>query len=69
MRAAVIVNRGAGAVERRELSAESLGESFGATGVEAEVHLVDGPDIPQVARAALARGVDALVAGGGDGTV
>lgn len=69
MRVAVIVNRGAGTVQRQELTPDQLRDAFAATGVEAEVHFVDGPAIPETARAALARGVDALIAGGGDGTV
>ncbi len=69
MRAAVIVNHGAGTVQRQELTPDQLRDAFTAAGVEAEVHFVDGAEIPETARAALARGVDALIAGGGDGTV
>ena len=69
MRAAVIVNQGAGTVQRQELTPDQLRDAFAAAGVEAEVHFVDGAEIPEAARAALARGVDALIAGGGDGTV
>jgi diacylglycerol kinase family enzyme len=69
VRVAAIVNRGAGAVQRQELTADQLRDAFAAAGVEAEVHFVDGAEIPETARAALARGVDALIAGGGDGTV
>lgn len=69
MRVTAIVNRGAGSLAGQELTAESLGESFRAAGIEAEVHFVDGSRVQAAAREALARSVDALIAGGGDGTV
>jgi diacylglycerol kinase family enzyme len=69
MRVAAIVNRLAGAVERGELSAGDLLRAFRASGIEAEVHLVEPGRVAEAARAALAKGVDAVVAGGGDGTV
>lgn len=42
---------------------------FREAGVEAEVRLVSGDRLAETARAALASGAEALVAGGGDGTI
>lgn len=65
MRIAVVVNRGAGSVTEGKVDAGALRQSFLADGTEAEVHVVPGERIAEVARA----GVEAVVAGGGDGTV
>ena len=69
MRIAVIVNQGAGSVVRGQVSAESLRQSFQQEGTEAEVHVIPGEQILETAREAVARGLDAVVAGGGDGTI
>ena len=69
MRIAVIINQGAGSVVTGQVSAESLRQSFLREGTEAEVHVIPGERICDTAREALARGVDAVVAGGGDGTI
>lgn len=42
---------------------------FREAGAEADVHFVPGERIVETARVALASGVDAVVAGGGDGTI
>ncbi|HEV2854624.1 MAG TPA: diacylglycerol kinase family protein [Thermoanaerobaculia bacterium] len=69
MRITVIVNQGAGSVVSGDVSAESLRQSFQKEGTEAEVHVIPGEQILETARQAVARGVDAVVAGGGDGTI
>jgi diacylglycerol kinase family enzyme len=69
MRVAVIVNRGAGAVAAGRVNAEDLRRSFLEIGTDAEVQLIPGEEIPDAARAAVAAGAEAVVAGGGDGTV
>lgn len=69
MKIAVIVNQGAGSVISGDVSAEGLRQSFQKEGTEAEVHVIPGEQICDVARQAVARGVDAVVAGGGDGTI
>lgn len=69
MRIAVIVNQGAGAVVAGRVSAEGLRESFRKEGTEAEVHVIPGETILETARRAVAEGVDAVVSGGGDGTI
>jgi diacylglycerol kinase family enzyme len=69
MRIAVIVNQGAGSVVSGSVSSESLRQSFLKEGTEAEVHVIPGERILETAREALAGGVDAVVAGGGDGTI
>ncbi|HEX9940441.1 MAG TPA: diacylglycerol kinase family protein, partial [Thermoanaerobaculia bacterium] len=69
MRITVIVNRGAGSVTTGEVSAESLRQSFLEEGTEAEVHVIPGEEIEETARQAVAGGADAVVAGGGDGTI
>ncbi|HEV8579491.1 MAG TPA: diacylglycerol kinase family protein [Thermoanaerobaculia bacterium] len=69
MRIAVIVNQGAGAVAAGRVSTEGLRRSFLGMGTDAEVQVIPGEGISEAARAAVAAGVDAVVAGGGDGTV
>jgi len=68
-RIAAIINSGAGSVIAAGLEAEGLRRLFEEAGVEAEVHFVPGDRIVATARAALAAGAEALVAGGGDGTI
>ena len=68
-RIAAIVNSGAGSVRASGLTAEGLRRLFREAGVEAEVHVIPGDRIAETARAALESGIDALVAGGGDGTI
>ncbi len=68
-RIAAIINSGAGSVRASDLDAEGLRRLFQEAGVEAEVHFVPGDRIVETARAALASGAEALVAGGGDGTI
>src|ERR1700712_336563 len=65
----VLVNRHGGAVKKRGITAESLREVFLKAGTEPDVHLIPGDEICDAARAAVAKGVDAVVAGGGDGTI
>lgn len=69
MRVAVIINRGAGSVVTGQVSADNLRQSFQQEGTEAEVHVIPGERILETAREAVASGVDAVVAGGGDGTI
>lgn len=72
MRARAIVNRGGGTLsgsDAAEVQAR-LEAAFAVHGVEAEVRLVSGGELNgQFREAAEANGVDAVVAGGGDGTV
>lgn len=68
-RIAAIINSGAGSVRASGLDADSLRRLFQEAGVEADVHFVPGDRIVPTAREALAAGAEALVAGGGDGTI
>jgi diacylglycerol kinase family enzyme len=69
MRVTVLVNRGSGTVKRRKLTAGSLREMFQTAGVEADVRLLPGRKIQDAAREAAKGGAEAVVAGGGDGTI
>lgn len=66
---AVIVNSEGGTVREENLDAEALRKLFREAGAEAEVHLVPGDRIAETAKVALARKPEAVVAGGGDGTI
>jgi diacylglycerol kinase family enzyme len=72
MRVRAIVNRGGGTLLKSggdDLD-ERLRAAFAARGVDAEVSLVPSDEIaPAFAEAARAEGLDAVVAGGGDGTI
>lgn len=69
MRVIVLLNRAAGTAEKEGASAEAVEAAFRAAGVEATVEQLDGSQMEARARKALRDGVDAIVAGGGDGTV
>lgn len=70
MRVRVIANRAGGAFIRDDKLAERLDAALEAAGVDAEVRLVEGAGIADAfAEAAEAKGLDAVVAAGGDGTV
>ncbi|MEW6733702.1 MAG: diacylglycerol kinase family protein [Acidobacteriota bacterium] len=65
MRIMVLIN----AAARKKLSLSDVNAAFQAAGVEAEINRLEGKRIASAARAAVAAGVDAVVAGGGDGTI
>ena len=69
MKVAVLVNRHGGSVRKKGITAESLRELFQQAGTEADVQLIPGEEICDAARAAVKAGVDAVVGGGGDGTI
>ena len=69
MRTALIVNSGSGTVRKEQVDEAFLRELARQAGLEAEVHLVPGERITETAQRALESGVEALVAGGGDGTI
>ncbi|HEX3552291.1 MAG TPA: diacylglycerol kinase family protein [Thermoanaerobaculia bacterium] len=65
----MLVNRGSGTVKKKRLTVEGLREMFQKAGIEADVRLIPGGEIVDAARAAVKAGTEAVVAGGGDGTV
>lgn len=66
----MIANPGSGAFIRDGKLAERLDAALKAAGIEADVRLADGAKIAGAfAEAATAKGLDAVVAAGGDGTV
>ena len=71
MRVVAIVNSGAGSGSAGEIDAEELRALFRSEGVEAEVRIVSGERVGEAAQEAVRSGdaVDAVIAGGGDGTV
>src|SRR5689334_18968110 len=66
MRVAALLNAAAGTVA---VPAALVREALTAAGLDAEVRAVPGERLAEAARAAADSGVDAVVAGGGDGTV
>ncbi|MDQ6683505.1 MAG: diacylglycerol kinase family lipid kinase [Pseudomonadota bacterium] len=64
----VILNAGSGGGNDDAL-AKRVGELFAATGIRAEVKLAAGAELSACVEAAIAAKPDAVVAGGGDGTV
>ncbi len=71
MKVRVIVNRSGGTLGGKGgEAAERLGSAFAARGVEADISLAGPDELPAAfAAAAAAPGYEAIVAGGGDGTV
>jgi diacylglycerol kinase family enzyme len=70
MKVRVIVNKGGGTAKGDEEEAAKIKAAFAAHGVEADVRMTASDDIVDAFReAAAAPGLDAVVAGGGDGTL
>lgn len=71
MRVLVILNQAAGTLVASSSGDEEhrIRAGFTAGGVDAEVRKVDGADLAAVARSAGGEGFDAVIAGGGDGTL
>jgi diacylglycerol kinase family enzyme len=67
--AAVLLNRGGGAVAADGSIADKVAAALGSAGVDAEVELIDGGDCEVRAKAIAERGDPLLIVGGGDGTV
>ena len=73
LRLCVLVNAGGGSVQGRDPLPE-LREAFESHGLEADLHLLPGDELEAAAQQALertgpGRHYDAVVAGGGDGTI
>src|SRR6478672_12020246 len=71
MRVLVILNQAAGTLAASSAGDEPqrIRDGFIAAGVDADVRDVAGAELESVARGAAAEGFDAVVAGGGDGTL
>jgi diacylglycerol kinase family enzyme len=70
VRVRAIVNRAGGTLKGISEEEERIVEAFRAAGVDADVRMTDSADIyDALAEAAAAPGLDAVVAGGGDGTL
>lgn len=73
MRVYALINPGAGTAEKSSDLAERLEALFKSHGIEAELNLVTGPALPAAAQAARQRAkrgeIDAVLAGGGDGSL
>ena len=69
MRIVAIVNAESGTVRRIGLDAATLQGMFRDAGVEADVRFVQGDQVDATARHAVRSEVDAVIAGGGDGTI
>ena len=71
MKVAVVLNETAGTLLGRPVAgvAADLGQAFAAHGVPASVVAARGPAVDAAIRAAVASDADAVVIGGGDGTV
>ena len=70
MRVRAIVNRAGGTLKGADEEEQQIVAAFEAAGVDAEVRMTDSADIyAALKEAAAAPGLDAVVAGGGDGTL
>ena len=69
MRVTVLVNGRSGAVRKGRVTAGSLLTMFQEAGVEADVRILPGDELCDAARKAVKAGAEAVVAGGGDGTI
>ena len=70
MKIRVIVNRSGGTLKGSDDEETRIRAAFGAAGVDAEIRMTESADIFEALKeAAAAPGLDAVVAGGGDGTL
>jgi diacylglycerol kinase family enzyme len=71
MKASVLLNVAAGSVETKETceAVARVGAAFEAAGAEASVHAVEATGLADAVAQAVARDDDAVVLGGGDGTL
>jgi diacylglycerol kinase family enzyme len=71
MRVIVLLNQGAGVAgkERTRETHRLVAESFNNLGIDAELRAVPGKELAAAARAAVNTPVEAIIAGGGDGTI
>jgi diacylglycerol kinase family enzyme len=69
MKVVAIVNSGGGTVRREGLDAAAVQALFREAGVEADIRFVPGECVDETAGEAARSGVDAVIAGGGDGTI
>jgi YegS/Rv2252/BmrU family lipid kinase len=71
LKAVVILNERSGACLKAggSHSADAIGRAFAAEGVEADVRCIPAQKISAEVKAAITRGVDTIVAAGGDGTI
>ena len=70
MKIRVIVNRGGGTLKGEDEEEQRIVAAFEAAGVDADVRMTESADIFEAMKAAAeAPGLDAVVAGGGDGTL
>lgn len=70
MKIRVIVNRGGGTLQGKGDEEQRIAAAFAAAGVDADIRMTDSADIfDAMKEAAVAPGLDAVVAGGGDGTL
>ena len=71
MRVALVLNGAAGALLGRptEATAARLGQILAEAGAEARVSVAEGPDLCRALDAAVASDAEAILVGGGDGTI
>jgi diacylglycerol kinase family enzyme len=71
MRAIVLLNQGAGAStsQRTQETHQLIAQCFKNSGIDVTLQPVTGDQLAEVARTAATSGVDAVIAGGGDGTI
>lgn len=69
MRVMAIVNSEAGSGSAGEIDADEVRGLFRDAGIEADVRVVSGERVGEAADEAVRSGVDAVLAGGGDGTI
>ena len=69
MRVAVVINASAGSLLGREKAAEEVAEHLEAAGLDAAIEHDDGRGLVERISAAARSGAQAVVVGGGDGTI
>ncbi len=71
MKAIVLLNQAAGALAGTigQQKQEAIAQALAAAGIDAEIRIVDGSQLPVAAAAAATSNVDVVIVGGGDGTL
>jgi len=65
VKAQILINRGGGSVG----DTSAIRTALDGAGVQGDIRLLDGHEIPDAAKAAVTHGAELVVAGGGDGTI
>jgi YegS/Rv2252/BmrU family lipid kinase len=69
MKVIIVINQEGGSVKRLNINEEMVRDLFNKVSIETEIHIVDCKYFPEIVKEAIKNKTDAVIAGGGDGTI